>query len=266
MAWYDDILDLLGRTPRELGCVQLHAGPVARDGSGRAVATLWLQAAFEPLPPGTIALAAAAADGGPAAAPTPNRIALPPLAGGRVVRLRVPVSVGADAARLRFEVDCPVGADARRVRAPWKLLDTIEMVKTEEAPSDGLNVLAANVALNAALLPLGYVGMTNIGIGSGGGGSTIRTVTHAARTQAPFVEVDVVEGEAGALSAPEAEEVWRPGQPVPEPAPLQAIAPAPPPASKAPAERRSCLACGYREDAPGADSARYCPACGAAWD
>lgn len=42
-----DILDQVGRQPREFGTVQLHVDPVVRSPEGtRATASIWLQGAF----------------------------------------------------------------------------------------------------------------------------------------------------------------------------------------------------------------------------
>jgi hypothetical protein len=75
---YPDILDRLGKPPRELGGVQVHAE--ARALEGRAWLTWWIQAAFEPA--GSWVLQVRMLE----IAPPQLEVKLPALDGGRVVR------------------------------------------------------------------------------------------------------------------------------------------------------------------------------------
>ncbi|XXF81291.1 hypothetical protein P2318_16490 [Myxococcaceae bacterium GXIMD 01537] len=129
-----DILQAAGRTPRELGAIQLHAEPVLRGPDGVAAAVVWLQAAFQSVPAGSLL--------GVLDAQTSEVIAeleLPPLERGRAVRWTFPLRVRPEAASLLFSPDAPIPEGVPRIRAPWKLFDTVEQVRESEmggSPAD----------------------------------------------------------------------------------------------------------------------------------
>jgi hypothetical protein len=78
-----DVLQSAGVTPHEVGWLQLHAEPVVRGVDGRAVAELWLQAAFHPTGSGRVELVDAATG-------TPWSVPLPAVPNGSAVRWRIP--------------------------------------------------------------------------------------------------------------------------------------------------------------------------------
>src|SRR6185295_5628912 len=128
-----DVLQSAGLTPHEVGWLQLHAEPVQRAEDGRAVAELWLQAAFHPPGSGRVELVDAASGTSLVEAP------LPAVSNGAVVRWRIPFQLPAGTTVIRYHVEAGVPDEAVRIRAPWKLLDTIELVLPEDQ-STGLEV------------------------------------------------------------------------------------------------------------------------------
>ena len=148
-----DVLHSAGLTPHEVGWLQLHAEPVLRGSDGKAVAELWLQAAFHPPGSGRVVMEDAATGDVVAEA------LLPAVSGGAVVRWRIPLSLGPGVAAVRYHVDgAEVPEDAVRIRAPWRLLDTIELRLPEEDQVSGLDISAqlaegaAAVAMTAGLI------------------------------------------------------------------------------------------------------------------
>ncbi|MDC0707137.1 hypothetical protein POL68_01515 [Stigmatella sp. ncwal1] len=92
MADHEDFLDHTGRTPREFGSVHIYVEPVVRAPSCAAVATVWLQSAFEPLlTTDTLHVVAILADKNGEL--SLQRLSLPDLSGGKVVRWSLPLSL-----------------------------------------------------------------------------------------------------------------------------------------------------------------------------
>ena len=251
MAW-DDVLDHLGLVPRELGPLQVCLTKVLRGAAGVRV-ELYLQAAIDPLPPTALRLRWVDAAGAPASSDV--SVEVPPLPGGRVLRLVLAPDPVAKAAKLELRVAAePVKGKPQRVRPAWKLLATHEQQREERASGAGgdVSVLGANLLT----LPLGVLVLPSIG-------QTVTTRTpgkvHAAPPSPEFVEAVIETAEQ--LPQPEVVEVWREGQPLPA---LAAAAPlvAPEVAAAPTGERRTCSSCGYR-DVP---NSKLCPACGAFWD
>ncbi|HVE84457.1 MAG TPA: hypothetical protein VND93_16490 [Myxococcales bacterium] len=135
-----DVLNSAGLTPHEVGWLQLHAEPVLRADDGRAVAELWVQAAFDPPGSGWLEVVDAATGD------LVGEVPLPPVANGATIRWRIPLQLGPGVASLRFRVDAPIPEDAQRVRSPWKLLDTIELRLPEDDDAGGGLALAARMS------------------------------------------------------------------------------------------------------------------------
>lgn len=200
-AVYEDVLDAAGVTGVEHGWLQLHAEPVVRDATGRLVATLWLQAAFEPGGGATVEFLEQG---------TQRRLAsavVPSITGGAAVRWRVELPVSASPAVV-LRVDAPVPAGADRVRSPWKLLDTIELKPGGDRQLDAGAVLGSVVG-----------GVLLGGVGAAAGAALLSSpeVTerqkyhvHQAPAQAPTT-VPILDGEAAAAGV---EVLWRPGEPL----------------------------------------------------
>ena len=127
-----DVLQSAGLTPHEVGWLQLHAEPVQRAEDGRAVAELWLQAAFHPPGSGRVELVDAATGTLLVEAPVPAVI------NGSAVRWRIPFQLPAGTTVVRYHVEAGVPNEAVRIRAPWRLLDTIELRLPEDDASTGL--------------------------------------------------------------------------------------------------------------------------------
>jgi hypothetical protein len=122
-----DVLQSAGLTPHEVGWLQLHVEPIQRAEDGRAVAELWLQAAFHPPGSGRVELVDAATGTRLVEAP------LPVVSHGSAVRWRIPFQLPAGTTVVRYHVEAGVPVEAVRIRSPWKLLDTIELRLPEEA-------------------------------------------------------------------------------------------------------------------------------------
>src|SRR4051812_5542622 len=121
-----EVLQSAGVTPHEVGWLQLHAEPIVRGADGRAVAELWLQAAFHPTGTGRVELVDAASG------TTLVEVPLPAVSSGAVVRWCIPFQLAAGITVVRYQVEAGVPDDAVRIRSPWKLLDTIELRMPEE--------------------------------------------------------------------------------------------------------------------------------------
>lgn len=251
MPDYVDILDYTGRTPREFGALHIYVEPVVRGPSGEAVATVWLQRAFEPREGEERVLILTAPE-----EHNLGRIPLPLVDGGQVVRWRLPLTLPAGVTELHFLVESRLHPKARRVRQAWKLFDTLELPKE---------------ALNTPLFPeVELVHSTRRR-----GGFLVRSPEeppslfeatggkrHAARKLPPGFIAQVTEGTPERLNAPRAEVFWTPGQPLP--APTSEAAWNPP---KAPALQtsRTCFSCGFEGPESEYERARFCPRCDAVW-
>lgn len=254
MAHLPDVLDSLGKTPREFGSVHVHfEGFHVVDGR-RVIALVLAQAAFLPCAGATVHVF----DGDAALA----SVALPALDDGRVVRLRLPVVRTTDGQALTLRVDAAEPSKAERVRPAWKLLDTIEvpmLSEMEPVRADvGVDVLGS-LALTAVAGPLAGAAVVRFR----GGGATLaantRTRVHRAMELPPLSGARL-EGLARPLEHAAEEVVWRPGDPVPE---------APPPVPLVPQPRagatRWCRSCGFEGPAAEYERARSCPRCDEPW-
>jgi hypothetical protein len=252
---FPDLLDHLGKTPREFGAVHVHVEPVARGEGGRAVATVWLQAAFAPLAPEAATLMV-----------LEHTWELPRLEGGVVMRGQLPLSVPAEAQKLMFVVTSRLHEKAERVRPAWKLFDTWEMPHEERGGGDdGLDGLAGIALANVVALPLGFAVIpTGLLSHSAAGATRSRAKVHKATELPPGFVAEVVRGTPEELEAPVWTEVWRPGQELPRAAfsvwggevALPQVA----------SGSRRCGSCDFSGKRADFGGDRYCPQCGHEWD
>ncbi|WP_163999346.1 hypothetical protein [Pyxidicoccus caerfyrddinensis] len=203
-----DILDQVGRQPREFGTVQLHVDPVVRSPEGtRATASIWLQGAFTPMAPDA-SLRVLDAE----TRRELMRAPLPSLERGQVLRWSLPLSLDVEVRELLFQPVAPVPEGAVRVRPPWRLFDTLELVKETRAVGN-TDLLAAGAAVSLAMgrLPVGAL----LRASSASVQEEIRTKQHAARAMPDGFVVEVTAGPASEAptEAPAAITVWEPGQP-----------------------------------------------------
>jgi len=137
MPDYVDVLDHTGRTPREFGSLHIHVEPVVRGPSGEAVATVWLQSAFEPRVAGESVLVLSGPE-----EHNLGRFPLPSVDGGQVVRWSLPLTIPAGVTELHFLVESRLHPKAQRVRPAWKLFDTFEV------PKDGDRTPTVSAGIN----------------------------------------------------------------------------------------------------------------------
>jgi len=255
MPDYVDVLDHTGRTPREFGSIHIHVEPVVRGPSGEAVATVWLQRAFEPRVSGESVLVLS----GPEEHHL-GRFPLPSVDGGQVVRWSLPLTLPAGVTELHFLVESQLHPKAQRVRPAWKLFDTFEI------PKDAVNTPAVSARFDVAQsvvgsllngsLSLSFETQTSITEATGGR-------RHAARKLPPAFIAQVTEGTPERLDAPRAEVLWAPGQPLPGSAFEAAWNPV---AAPARSDLRICYSCGFEGPEAEYGRARFCPRCDATWD
>jgi hypothetical protein len=260
MDFLPDVLDLLGKTPREFGALHAHFESVTTIDGPRVVARVLFQAAFDPLPTGAqIAFHAASAEG--AKGEQLGCFDVPELA-QRAIRVSYPLRLPSGSTHVVafFNAPPPAGR-AERVRPAWKLTDTLEIPKLSEMEpvfqgQGGLNV-------GATLIGTALMGGTGVFI-SFGRTATIaantKSTLHKARELPPFL-LQAVSGELSApLEAKLEETLWRPGEPLPA-APVVVYTPV---AAKAGAVR-VCRSCGFEGPAAEYERARSCPSCDEPW-
>lgn len=255
MADFPDVLDAMGKTPREFGGVHLHfEGFHVVDGR-RAVALVLAQAAFLPCAGATVHVV----DGDAVLASA----ALPALADGRVVRLRLPIVRTGDGDTLTLRIDAPEPAPkAERVRPAWKLLDTFEIPRLSEmdpvSTDGGINVMGS-IALTAIAGPLAGAVVVQLAGGSATLDANTTTRVHRAM-ELPPLSAGRLDGVAKPLARTEEEIVWRPGDPLPEaPPPVPLVKP------QVAAATRWCRTCGFEGPAAEYERARNCPRCDEPW-
>lgn len=245
-----DVLDHLGKTPCEVGSVQVHVEPVIRADDDRAVAVVWCQAAIAPLPPiNTLEVLS-------------YRFRLPVLENGVVWRGRLPLHVPKDVRQLLFAIGSDVLEQSTRVRPAWKLVDTWEMPAVDTT-GGAMGLLGRMVTL-----PVDFV-LAPATKGTRDAGPIAPSVrVLKAGEPPPGCVAEVLRGEPAPVAAVEWLRVWRPGEELP----TQAPALWGDPSSHVEAQQtasagglRRCDVCdfaGRRADF-GAD--RYCPHCGSPW-
>src|SRR4051812_48525261 len=122
---YEDILDRIGKTPRELGALQIYVEAVHRTERGTGQTTVWVQAAFEPLPKkmGLRIVADNAAGEHVQLA----KLEFPPIKNdGTVLRWPIRFKLAEPVAQVMFEVSAVRPGSSSRVREAWLLTDTYQ--------------------------------------------------------------------------------------------------------------------------------------------
>jgi hypothetical protein len=258
MDFLPDILDHLGKTPREFGALHAHFEGVTTVDGLRVVARMLFQAAFHPLPPGAqVAFHAASAAG--AQGEQLGCFEVPPLE-DRAVRVSYPLRVPRGSTHVVAFLQAPAPSwRAERVRPAWKLSDTLEIPKASEMEPIGEPELNVGASLLATALMGGAGFAISFNLGSAGPAST--ATVHKAR-ELPAGLVQAISAEAARpLDAPLVETLWSPGQPLPA-APEVVYARVEP--VKGSGVRR-CLQCNFEGPAPEYERARSCPSCDAPW-
>lgn len=260
MDFLPDILDHLGKTPREFGALHAHFESVTPVDGPRVIARLLFQAAFDPLPPGAqVAFHAASAEG--ARGPQLGRFDLPVLA-RTAVRVSYPLRVPEGATHVVAFINAPAPAKgAERVRPAWKLHDTFEIPKLSDmipASEDQveLDILGSLVstALSGGISVEFSVTTTSLA-------ADTRTSVHKARELPPGLVQAISSGVCAPLESPTEETLWRPGQPLPSAPEIVYARPAPLKWSG----MRRCPACGFEGPAAEYERARSCPSCDVPW-
>jgi hypothetical protein len=252
-----DILDLLGRTPREFGAIHAHFESVKSIDRGRVIASLLLQGAFDPMPSGGEVTFYA---GDPLT--ELGRFELPALEGGVALRFQCPLRIPAEVASLQALLTVPEPPKkSKRVRPAWKLHDTFEIPKLSEmepiSDSASLNLGASLIGTAA----LGGAGLLIVGTRSATLAANNRTTVHKARELPAMLNVALSTDVGAPISVPESNVLWRPGQPVPEPTPMVFKTET---AAK-PSSVRRCRLCDFEGPAAEYERARSCPRCDAPW-
>lgn len=261
MAYYEDVLDHMGRSPREFGSLHIHVEPVVRGPSGEAVATVWLQNAFEPRMPGD-SIHVISGPEGSEAEQSLGRFPVPPMGRGHAVRWSLPLTVPEGATELHFLVESRLHAKARRVRTAWKLLDTIELPKESDmSPTFSAEL---NVRHSVASTLLSGELSLSFDVRTGNLVQDVRSTRHAARKLPPAFIAPVTEGARSRLEGPDVEVVWAPGRPLPAPPPL--VPSGPVIASPSRNAMRICYSCSFEGLKAEYQHAAFCPRCDAIWD
>ncbi|OJT18344.1 hypothetical protein BO221_40360 [Archangium sp. Cb G35] len=272
MDHYADVLDHLGRTPREFGAIHLHVEPITRGPLGEAVAVLWLQSAFEPLASsGQSLLVMGGQKQGPAQRML-GQYPLPSLDGGRVVRWRLPLSLPPEFDEIHFHVSAKPHPKAERVRPAWKLFDTLEIPKESEmktvstSPEFGVDVAGS---VMDTLLSGGLSLSFQVGSGSSRAPDPMKVMAgkrHAAAPTPTFFTAAVVEGTVEVLSEPQLKTVWTPGMPLPETTVAAHWQPPMPTQAPPRGAWRTCYACGFEGRSADYERTTLCPQCDAPWN
>ncbi|MBI5543373.1 MAG: hypothetical protein HY901_05760 [Deltaproteobacteria bacterium] len=270
MAHHLDVLDLLGLVPRELGAVQVHFDPVLVDAERCAHVTALLQPAFDGRITGKVLPTAVTAEGDRAIA-AGLAIPLPPLE-GQVIRWRFSFPLLAVPDEILFRLEAPVPANASRLRAAWKLLETVEQPKEvrrasaallEPSGGDALGFglhFALGLAMGHLVIPLGGTLASVADVSEG----PRQIVRHPAGESLDGFVAQVIRGSAPLHQVDQGQElVWKPGMEPPRPPPLPPMAaPVPTPSARS---TRSCPQCGADVNIAEAERERMCPNCGTPW-
>lgn len=259
MAFWPDVLDAMGKTPRELGRYHLHVEPVTRLPSGRAGARLWLQAAFDTA--GERAFLGIESGAGPV---LPEPLPLPPVEGAAVVLWELPLRFEPAVAELRFVITSSVPDSATRRRQAWKLLDTWEAPKLSDMnpASSGAPGLNVGTSLLGTALMGGAGVFVSFNVGTTVPGSD-RVKVHKAAAQPTGFVAKVVDQQAEIPGEPRVSVAWRPGEPIPEPPPLVVAAPRAP--VKPMLSLKRCVVCGFEGRSEELERSRACPQCDTSW-
>jgi hypothetical protein len=166
-----DVLDAMGRTPREFGSVHVHFEGYRLVDGRRGVALVLAQAAFVPCAGAVVRVLEGVTELASAA--------LPPLNEGEVVRRHLPILKASDVDQLTLRVEASEPEPrARRVRPAWKLHDTFEIPRLSEmepVSADGGMDLMGSLAISAVTGPL----LGAVVLRDADGGATLPANTHS---------------------------------------------------------------------------------------
>ncbi len=256
MAEFPDVLDAMGKTPREFGALHVHLESLKLVDSGRYVATVLLQGAFEPMPPAVVEFL----DGEVSLL----RVDVPALEGGRVLRLRAPLRARRPLSSVGLRAECrEPRAGELRVRPAWRLFDTVEVPTLHDMERDRDDVDARvmsglmssrRAGLHSARL-LARVVQGGVSLDT----DDVKVKVHKARVLPSVLTVELSPGEVRPLADAEFEVVWSVGQPVPKPPPLVLRTPVAEPEVRG--ERRWCRSCAWEAKPGEYEKARSCPSC-----
>lgn len=261
MDFLPDILDHLGKTPREFGALHAHFESVHTVDGSRVVARVLYQGAFEPLPAGAqVAFHAASAEGARGA--QLGCWGLPSLADRGAVRVAYPLRVPEGATHVVAFIQAPPPAKhAQRVRAAWKLHDTFEIPKLSEmnpVHQDSVEFDLGGTLLATALMAGGF--SIEFSLSTTTIAANTRTSVHKARVLPPGLVQAISAEVTEPIDGPVLETLWRPGQPLPAAPALVFVRP---PVRVSPVRR--CGACGFEGPAAEYERERSCPGCDAIW-
>lgn len=259
MDYLPDVLDHLGKTPREFGALHAHFEVVTPIDGTRSVARMLFQAAYAPVPPGAqVTFCAASAEGVEG-----EQLACfdVPLLAERVLRVSYPLRIPAGTTHVVAFIDAPAPSErAQRVRPAWKLFDTLEIPKLSEMkPARDTSVefdLAGSLVSSAMSggLSLDFsVTTTTVE-------TNARTILHPARKLPLGLVLPISSEVTTPIDATVEETLWRPGQPLPS-APEVTYKPIAVSASA----KRWCRSCGFEGLATEYERARSCPSCDEPW-
>ena len=260
MDFLPDVLDHLGKTPREFGGLHAHFESVQTIDGRRVVARVLYQAAFHPLPAGAqVAFHAATAEG--AQGEQLGCFDVPALA-EQVLRVSYPLRVPAASTHVVAFLQAPEPASrAERVRPAWKLYDTVEIPKLSEMePVRG----PEGIDLGRSLIGTALMGGTGFMIAFNSGpviAANTKTTVHKARELPPGLVQAISAEVASPIDGVMEEVLWRSGQPLPA-APQLVFTPVQ--QAKA-GSTRWCRSCGFEGPAAEYERARSCPSCGEPW-
>ncbi|MFT3838142.1 MAG: hypothetical protein QM723_14265 [Myxococcaceae bacterium] len=269
MPDFPDVLDHLGKTPREFGSVQVHLEPLIVD-DGWGWTAVWFQAAYAPADSASFEVVNAAD-------PSAVLVAaqqVPELSDGRVWRGYLRFKVPDEVTQIALRVKSALLPRAERCRQAWKLFDTLEIPKESDlrGASGGPSInIGTTVAASLLAAPLGFA-VISFNTGGGDSGPSLaqqtRVSVHKARELPDFVLSDVVRDRPAPPPGQGFTVYWRPGEPMPEPLPM-VLPPRPaaaPAATKPKTGRRECGKCGFSGKREDFGSDKYCPDCGHEWD
>jgi hypothetical protein len=247
-----DILDLLGKTPREFGGLHVHFEAVESVDGRLLVARVLVQAAFLPLRgEAFVTFLVGSHELGRHPLPVPR--------GTEVIRASYPLKLPADVRSIDAMI-IPVPESGERIRPAWKLHDTFEIPKLSEMePYRETNVGFNPAATVISSLLSGGISL-EFDVATTELAANTRTEVHKAR-ELPNRLTREITGTCKPLNAIHLETVWMQGQPLPRPAPIVPRAAAATPIGAI----KRCGACAYEGPAAELERRTTCPACDALW-
>ncbi|MFT3708665.1 MAG: hypothetical protein QM817_13520 [Archangium sp.] len=252
MADAPDILDLMGKTPREFGGLHVHFESVESIDGKLIVARLLVQAAFLPLKgEATVSFLVGSHELARHPLPVPR--------GTEAIRASYPLKLPAEVSSIDALIH-PVPENGERIRPAWKLHDTHEIPKLSEMETYRRTDVAFDPAGSVLSSMLSGGIALEFNVAATELAAKTSTEVHRAR-ELPARLTRELSGTCKPLGAIHFETVWMQGQPLPEP---RRIVPQQHAAPKAGAIKR-CGACAYEGPAAELERRTTCPACDALW-